>query len=300
MLIRVLTALALLLCAAPAYAADRVGSVMAVQGTVTVKREGAEKAETAAVAMPIHLNDTIETGPDSRVIALFVDETELTLGADAITTIDEYVYDPAATNGNRARMGVARGAFLYVSGMIGKAARPDVKIEVPYGSIGLRGTTVWGGELDQYGIFVLDGKVSVQTKRGSVLLSKGEGVDLANANSAPAGRKVWGQPKIDRAVATIALKDQDAATKRVAEEKARLQAEREKIAPALKDGKEGPKPPVNPEIVPEAPKEEPVKKSDSAFGEDEETLAKENAEALDKRKEKLQQPTIPAAPGPTP
>jgi len=300
MLIRVLTAIAFLLCAAPASAADPIGSIMAVQGTVTVKREGAEKAETAAVAMPVHLNDTIETGPDSRVIALFVDETELTLGGDAITTVDEYVYDPVAKSGNRARMTVARGAFLYVSGVIGKAARPDVKIDVPYGSIGLRGTTVWGGELDQYGIFVLDGKVSVQTKRGSVLLGKGEGVDLANANSAPAGRKVWGQPKIDRAVATIALKDQDAATKRVTEEKARLQAEREKLAPALKDGKEGPKPPVNPEIAPEQPKEEPAKKSDNAFGEDEETLAKENAEALDKRKEKLQQPAIPAAPGPTP
>lgn len=300
MFIRVLTILTLLLCAVPAYAADPIGTVMAVEGTATLKREGAEKAEEIAVAMPVHMNDTIETGAASRLIVLFVDETKLLLGENVLTSVDEYVFDPAATSGNRMRLSVLRGAFQYVSGLIGKHERPDVRIDIPYGAIGLRGTTVWGGDLDQYGVLVLDGKVSVQTKRGSVILNKGEGVDLANPNAAPAGRKIWGQPKVDRAVATITLKEQDAANKRIDAELTRLRTEREKIAPALNDGKEGPKPPVNPEITPEKAKEEPVKKSSNPFGDDEETLAKESADALDKRKEKLQHPTIPAAPAPTP
>ena len=298
--IRILTVLALLFCAVPAWAADPIGTIMAVEGTATLKREGAEKTEDVAVAMPVHMNDTIETGAASRLIILFVDETKLVLGENVLTSVDEYVYDPAATSGNRMRLSVPRGAFQYVSGLIGKQARPDVKIDIPYGSIGLRGTVVWGGDLDQYGVLVLDGKVSVQTKRGAILLNKGEGVDLANANAAPSNRKVWGQPKVDRAVATVTLKAQDAADKRVDEELARLRAERAKLAPALNDGKEGPKPPVNPAITPEKPAEDPVKKSNNAFGEDEETLAKESAEALEKRKEKLQQPAIPAAPAPTP
>lgn len=302
MLIRVLTVLALLFCVAPAWAEDAkpIGTVMAVEGPATIKRATAEKAEELAVAMPVYMNDTIETGAAARLIVLFVDETKLVLGENVLTSVDEYVYDPAATSGNRMRVSVARGAFQFVSGLVAKQPRPDVEIDIPYGTIGLRGTAVWGGDLDQYGVLVLDGKVSVQTKRGSTMLNKGEGVDLANVNAAPAGRKVWGQPKVDRAVATVTLKGQDAANKRVEAELERLRAERAKIAPALNDGKEGPKPPVNPEITPEKPKKEPTKKSDNAFGEDEETLAKENAEALEKRKEKLQQPAIPAAPAPTP
>ncbi|MBU0800294.1 MAG: hypothetical protein KKA05_04755, partial [Alphaproteobacteria bacterium] len=47
-----------------------------------------------------------------------------------------------------------------------------------------------------------------------------------NANSAPANRKAWGEPKITRAVETIALKDGTAAAERVKEEKARLRAAR--------------------------------------------------------------------------
>lgn len=302
MLIRVLTVFAFLLCAAPAWAEDAkpIGAVMAVEGPATIKRVTAENAEELAVAMPVYMNDTIETGAAARVIVLFVDETKLVLGENVLTSVDEYLYDPTATSGNRMRVSVPRGAFQFVSGLVAKQPRPDVEIEIPYGSIGLRGTAVWGGDLDQYGVLVLDGKVSVQTKRGSTMLNKGEGVDLANINAAPAGRKVWGQPKVDRAVATVTLKEQDAANKRVEAELERLRAERAKLAPAPKDGKEGPQPPVNPEITPDKPKEDPVKKSDNAFGDDEEALAKENAEALEKRKEKLQQPTIPSAPAPTP
>lgn len=310
MLIRVLAVFAFLVFAAPAFAADEtaIGSIMAVEGKVTVKRDGAEKAEDAAVAMPVYLNDTIETGPEARVIAVFEDETKLVLGENAMTAIDEYIFNPAAASGNRARLNVARGAFLYVSGLIGKQARPDVEIKIPYGSIGLRGTTVWGGDLDQYGVFVLDGKVSVQTKRGSMMLSKGEGVDLASDKAAPSGRKVWGEAKIGRAVATVTLKKQEEADKRVNAELERLHTENAKSAPPPKDSKNNPKPPVSPGVTmpqqpapaAEEPSEEPApeKKSDSGFGEDDGAQEVQKARnALEDRKEEL---TAPPAPAPVP
>jgi hypothetical protein len=308
MLIRILAVFAFLVCATPAFAADEtaIGSIMAIEGTVTIQRAGAEKAEDAAAAMPVYLNDTIETGPGARAITVFEDETKLVLGENAMTTVDEYIFAPAAASGNRARLSVVRGAFLYVSGLIGKQARPDVEIKIPYGSIGLRGTTVWGGDLDQYGVFVLDGKVSVQTKRGSVILAKGEGVDLASDKAAPSGRKVWGEAKIGRAVATVTLKKQEEADKRVEAELERLRAENAKTAPAPKDDKNAPKAPVNPGMkapepaTPPATETAPEKKSDSGFGDDDGAQQVQKARsALEDRKEELTAPApvpAPAAP----
>lgn len=289
MVFRVLAFIALLALPVPALAAtdgDVIGSIMAAEGTVTIKRAGEETASPAAVAMPLHLHDTIETGPESRAIAVFIDETQLTLGADAQMTMDEYVFEPAAKSGNRARASILRGAFLYASGLIGKQERPDVQIKIAYGAIGLRGTTVWGGMLDQYGIFVLDGKVSVQTKRGSMMLNKGEGVDLASANAAPSGRKVWGQPKIDSAVATITLTAQEDATKRVTAELERLREENVKAgAPAPEKKEEAPQAPAQP--APEAPA--PEKRTDNGFGEESPADQVEKARnALEDRREELQ------------
>ncbi len=297
MLIRVMAVFAFLALAAPAFAADEtaIGSIMAVEGKVTVKRADTEKAEDAATAMPVYLNDTIETGPEARAIAVFEDETKLVLGENAIMTMDEYIFAPAAASGNRARLNVARGAFLYVSGLIGKQARPDVEIRIPYGSIGLRGTTVWGGDLDQYGVFVLDGKVSVQTKRGSMMLSKGEGVDLASDKDAPSGRKVWGEAKVGRAVATVTLKKQEDADKRVEAELERLRTENAKTPPPPVPDKNAPKTPVNPGLVPTPapqPAPAPEKKTDSGFGEDGGAQEVQKARnALEDRKEELTAPT---------
>lgn len=255
MLIRpaLLLALTILPLSAHAQTNARIGSLMAVEGSVSVKRDGKDKNETAAVAMPVYAKDLVETGARSRVLILLDDETEVTLGADSALTLDEYIFVPGAETGNKAAVSVLRGAFLYASGLIGKVARPDVVITIPYGTIGLRGTTVWGGTLDdQYGVFVADGKVSLQTKRGSAILSKGDGIDLLGANKAPNGRKVWAEEKVAMAIATVALKDQDAVTARVTKEKESLRAARGDTPPAEEPKTEEEKKPENP-ATPEPP-----------------------------------------------
>ena len=75
-------------------------------------------------------------------------------------------------------------------------------------TIGIRGTTFWGGTLD--GVFevaLLDGKaVIVENRAGRVVIDKiGEGTAIGAAGVAPTPPKKWGQCKLGRAIATVAF-----------------------------------------------------------------------------------------------
>ena len=118
-----------------------------------------------------------------------------------------------------------RGAFLYVSGLIAKKDDPDVTLETLYGSIGIRGTTVWGGNVDdQYSVFVQDGEITMQTNRARVRVRKGEGIDIRDRNSTPSRAKTWQQAKIDKAIKTVALKRRDHVKRRITEQKEKNRA----------------------------------------------------------------------------
>ena len=72
-------------------------------------------------------------------------------------------------------------------------------------AIGVRGTTVWGGPIDNgYGVVVLSGEVTVTARRGAVTLKQGQGTmlfgdgKLQRAAGWPAGR-------MKRAVASISF-----------------------------------------------------------------------------------------------
>lgn len=211
----------------PAFASDKIiGSFIAIEGDVTITRAGQDDAESVAAAMPLYRKDKIDTGPDSRAVAVLLDESELILGADSTGIIDEYIYNPDAKTGGKAHLSFPRGSFQYTSGMIGAVKRPAIELTIPYGTIALRGTRIWAGTLDQYGVLVLDGKAALQTRRGTALLSAGEGIDLSGINAAPAHRTIWESEKLARAAATVTLTNHDDIAKRIAAEKERLRLAR--------------------------------------------------------------------------
>jgi hypothetical protein len=186
---------------------EAVGTVAAAEGTVTIRRGGNPPAPAAADAA-VYRNDVIETGPASKADILFADDGELTLGENAQVTVDEYVYDPDNTASGKGLLSVMRGAFTFVGGLIEKTQQPDMSLNTPYGSIGLRGTTVWGGPDDsKYGVFVSDGTVDVKTRGGKVRVPRGEGTDLSGANAVPSQPKPWQQDRIARAQSRVALKN---------------------------------------------------------------------------------------------
>lgn len=214
--------LCLSLVCGPARAQDDEGAAEAPIGTIAAA-EG-EVALFSGHGMPvdaepgqdIHRNDVIETGPDSRVLILFIDETELTLAENARVAIDDYVFDDEDTSGNKSALSILNGAFIYAGGLIGKRENPDVTVRTPYGSIGMRGTVVWGGMLDdEYNVFVQEGAVTFATDRGRVNVGAGEGTSVYSRTAIPARATAWGEEKIGRATRTVALRN-------VADAKARV------------------------------------------------------------------------------
>ncbi|HEY0901269.1 MAG TPA: FecR family protein, partial [Micavibrio sp.] len=198
-----------------------IGTLIATEGSVTRLDSTGEALPLTAKA-PLHLHDVIETGEDARALIVLIDNSEFTLGENAQFTIDEYIFDDQNDALNRGRYSVLRGAFLYVSGLIAKKADPrhdpDVIVNTPAASIGIRGTAFWGGEIDgAYGVLVTDGQVNVQTQRGRINVDKDTGTTIISKNDTPARATAWDAEKINRAVATITMKNPEDARARITE-----------------------------------------------------------------------------------
>lgn len=201
-LLAILSVLFLSISPSFSYAEERIGIVAKTQGNGFIKR--AEKELPFTINTPVQMGDTIETLKNSRILIQFKDNTEITLGEDAYLTIDEYVYEPENNQKSSFLASIVKGAFLLTGGKIEDAEEANTRVKFPHGSIGIRGTTFWGGEMDQaYKVFVADGEVSVSTEAGSVLLKKGEGTATKDKSTAPTQAKKWPEDKVTAAVATI-------------------------------------------------------------------------------------------------
>jgi hypothetical protein len=185
-----------------------IGKILEIEGTVNhVYNTG---TVPLAVDDDVYANDKIATGAASRAVIMFVDDTQITLGEGSEITLDKYVYDPEDTANASADFNMIKGSFLLVSGLLTKNGKPDVHIKTSAGTIGLRGTTVWGGRLDaDYGVLVQDGEVDVTNEGGTTTVPKGQGTFMKDMHEKPRPPKVWAKEKTDRAVKTIVLAHQD-------------------------------------------------------------------------------------------
>jgi hypothetical protein len=127
----------------------------------------------------------------------------VTLGERGRLVIDKFVYNPEKQGGALSMK--VKGAFLFVGGKIEGPTGGNVAIHTPVGTLGVRGTTVWGGFIDGgYGVLVLDGEVTVNTKHGRVTLQKGQGT-MIYGEKAPNKAAPWPDTRVKAAVATISF-----------------------------------------------------------------------------------------------
>lgn len=198
---------------AHAYA-TAIGAIVEVEGDV--KRRTPDGALSALeYESPVFLHDTIETTKGGRAMVLFDDETQLILSENTHLRIDKYVYNPANNTRNAAEYSVLQGAFNYVSGLIAKKPDPDVTVNTSYGSIGIRGTEFWGGDIDgQYGVLVSEGEVRIKNSGGEATVRKGEGSMIFGRRMAPNAATAWKADKIARARKTTTFRNQTRANSR--------------------------------------------------------------------------------------
>ncbi len=180
----------------------------AVVGTVARLQASAVAMQNAfprilAEGDQILLGDVISTSIGARLQLTMTDGAELTLGEGTIFVVLEYV---TAQTGNNAVMRLLEGAFVATSGSMMKQADTSFIIETELATIGIRGTTFWGGPLDdKFSVLLLDGKgVYVETDAGRVELSDvGAGTNVLGSSIAPTAPKAWGEEKIARAKSTV-------------------------------------------------------------------------------------------------
>ncbi len=177
-----------------------IGAVDKVQARVEATQAGQTRA--LAVASDLYFRDRCRSREGARLQATLKDGTQLTLGENATLVIDEFVYDPHTSRGELS-VKIAKGAFLYVGGLIEGEPGGKVRIRTPVAAIGVRGTTVWGGPIDKgFGVVVLSGVVTVTGRNGTVTLRQGQGTMLFG-DGRPRRAAPWPASRMRRAIASI-------------------------------------------------------------------------------------------------
>lgn len=180
---------------------DLAGSVVRLQGNAIAMQDALPRP--LKVGDKILRGDVISTGKGARLEVRMLDDAVMTLGEKTIFVVTDYI---AGGEDPLASFRLMQGAFKAVSGKIAEGKKGEFIVATEVATIGIRGTTFWGGSLDgEFEVALLDGKgVYVETKAGRVdLTTVGEGTKILSADRKPSNPVIWGQKKTDRAVATV-------------------------------------------------------------------------------------------------
>ena len=129
-------------------ATGQIGIVAAVRGSVQITRPG-QVGRIAGSGQPVYLGDEVKTDAEGRLQIMLLDETVFTIGPNSCMVIDKFVYDPANQNGE-VKAKILKGTFRFVTGKIARKKPSHMTVELPSGTIGIRGTIV-SGETDGVG-----------------------------------------------------------------------------------------------------------------------------------------------------
>jgi hypothetical protein len=116
-----------------------IGAAGAVKGLVQATAPGAAVGRIVQSGKPLYLNDHVTTDAVGRLQVLLLDETVFTVGPRSDMVLDEFVYDPR-TNAGKITARLTKGVFRFVTGKVARQNPANMKILLPAGTIGIRGT----------------------------------------------------------------------------------------------------------------------------------------------------------------
>lgn len=146
---------------------------------------------------PVFVGDRVETGEDARAGFRLGRATDLRLGENTRITLDRYIVDAGGT------ITLGAGALLVDKAPGSETGR--IRVRSVYGLIAVRGTRFFAGPSNGvFGVFVERGEVAVRAAGREVVLSAGEGTDIARRGAAPTPARRWGEARIAAALAQIA------------------------------------------------------------------------------------------------
>ncbi len=145
--------------AAPAQAAQQVGSVVAMRGSVAIERPSGRVE--AKVKSAFEFQDTVVTSAASRAKLLFVDDSVLTLGDSSRMNIKEFIH----SSGDRGK-----SIFNLLDGkMRAVVGKTRFQVETPTAVAAARGTVIYFetgkiGKRYYTKIICMEGVVEVRSK----------------------------------------------------------------------------------------------------------------------------------------
>lgn len=188
--------------------AAQITSIGQVKRMVGVAVVGADEIKRAAVSgLPVRVGESIETGPNTRVELWLRDGSRVTLGENTHFRVGEYSYSRRKNLG-RAIFELVKGVFQATSGAISRLSKPVFEVRTDYATIGIRGTSFWGGFHfgNDLSVALLRGHgVYVRNDAGKVELTEvGSGTTVKGPSNAPDVPRVWGSTKLEAAKASVA------------------------------------------------------------------------------------------------
>jgi hypothetical protein len=183
----------------PAGVVDRIqGQALAVQNAnVRPLTPGSE----------VFVGEILSTGSDARLEIRLFDDSIFTLAEESSFVIVDFTFGGAA-NEPRILMRLMEGAFLAVSGAIAVAENGNMIVQTSVATIGIRGTTVWGGPLDGlFRVVLLDGNLAtVSNADGTLALDQIDaGTIITGPGASPTIPSPWGRALLAAARATVAF-----------------------------------------------------------------------------------------------
>lgn len=182
---------------------DIAGRIVRLKGAATAMQDAQPRVLKEGDA--IFRGDVISTGRNARLEMKMLDDAVMTLGEKTVFVVIDYVTGGAAPN---AATRLIEGAFAASAGSIAKAPGGTMRVETDVATIGIRGTTAWGGIIDgDFQVALLTpGRVIVENRAGRTELTRnGDGTLIKGLNVAPAAPRAWSAEKQNRAKATVAF-----------------------------------------------------------------------------------------------
>jgi hypothetical protein len=183
---------------AHAQQAKSIGQVTALEGKVTVLRQGKFAPEPLTLQKPVFQEDIIETDRASKVRITLTDATVISLAEQSRLELKQFSHD-ARQQTRSGRLAISLGIFRAIL----KEMIPSSTIEVitPTTVAAIRGTDLMGEvTADSTAMVVLEGTVAVSNVRpvfrGVSTLSPGMGTTV-RSDGPPSTPTKWSESRIE-------------------------------------------------------------------------------------------------------
>ncbi len=122
-------------------------------------------------------DDNLETDKESRLIIVFVDNTQLSLGEKTRCTISDYLFDKSARQDSSFSLRLVEGVCRVVTGLITTLNPERFKVETRMATIGIRGCELaFRAEPEEERVYVL----GLNSEEAVVVSSSDDGALIRN------------------------------------------------------------------------------------------------------------------------